>query len=314
MKALSGGGRPPAALVKRRASSPKKRRRNASIKSAGANFLTSTLPAIGGGAASALAALWLAKRANISPAVIAGGAAAAGALAGVMTPKGGALNSVANGVAGLGMGLTLLDLAQQKPTTKPATPQPGRQAGHPVTREELDDAVKQQLLAHHEQLVEQLREEQRNAVFVPPPMSPGGIGPRPAPPVLVTPPNRYTPPGYPSPPPGYPPPSFPGYSPPGYPSPSGGGWPPPGPGYSPSYPPSYPPGYPPSYPPSYPPPQSSPYPDPGTGAPMGGEYVPDSVYGGAEYDWTRRNADEVMTELAHEGRSVETYEVPDQVA
>jgi hypothetical protein len=139
--------------------------------------MTSTLPAVGGGVGVGLLALQLAKRANLSPAVVAGITAGVGAIGTILAPKGTAQNFFSS-VAGLGAGLTAIDLTQAKPAAAqppqqhqlPAQQQHGppvaqRQAsGEHVTREELNEALRRAMIDSNAQMAQHIEGAMRNAM------------------------------------------------------------------------------------------------------------------------------------------------------
>jgi hypothetical protein len=146
--------------------------------------MTSTLPSVGGGVGVGLLALQLAKRANMSPAAVAGITAAVGAAGTILAPKGAAQNFFSS-IAGLGAGLTAIDLSQ-----KPSAPgQPQKQipqqhgpevahrqaGGEYVTREELNESLRRAMIEHNAEMAQHIEGAVRNAmglrgpVEVPPP-------------------------------------------------------------------------------------------------------------------------------------------------
>lgn len=120
------------------------------------------MPAVGGGAGVGIAALKLAQHFKASPTAVAAITAAVGTVGTILAPKGSALASMSSAVAGLGTGLAVIDL-MQKPTPA-AQPQPARQAdGNYVTREDLNEALRREMMRHHEQMMGAMRDELRNA-------------------------------------------------------------------------------------------------------------------------------------------------------
>lgn len=119
-------------------------------------LVNQALPSLGVGAASGAAALKLVEATKASPATVAGFMAAVGGLGSVLAKPGGMVSTGASSMAAVGAGLTVVDW-MQKPATaqKPAQPQPAHPATPPhgapiahrqaelVTREELEDAVRE---------------------------------------------------------------------------------------------------------------------------------------------------------------------------
>jgi hypothetical protein len=128
------------------------------------NIVTSTLPAVGGGAGLGVAALKVAEHFKVSPMAVAGTMAALGTVGTIFAPKNSALSSLASSMAGLGTGLAVIDVLQ-RPAHPPMQQQPQRQAGGEyVTREDLNEALRREMMRHHDQMLGAVREELRNAV------------------------------------------------------------------------------------------------------------------------------------------------------
>lgn len=121
------------------------------------NLISTALPSLGVGAAGGAAALKLVDVTKASPATVAGLLAAVGGLGSALAKKGGMVSTGAASLAAVGAGLTTIDF-MQKPTTTPARQLPPAQQPHPqaphgppvaqrqaelVTREELDEAVRE---------------------------------------------------------------------------------------------------------------------------------------------------------------------------
>ncbi len=133
---------------------PRRRRRvarNFAGKSVATNLLAQATPLIAGGLGS-FAALTMAQRAGLSPIATAGLLTSAGVVGGSVV-KDGALKSAANAAAGLGAGLIMLELLQQR-GKQPQMQAPAQRQY--ATREEVQDAVRSELAAHQQQLAEQL--------------------------------------------------------------------------------------------------------------------------------------------------------------
>jgi hypothetical protein len=158
---------------------PAKRRkpRNAGFGSGkiGNAIMTSTLPSVGGGVGVGLLALQLAKRANMSPAAVAGITAAVGAAGTILAPKGAAQNFFSS-IAGLGAGLTAIDLSQkpgaQQQQQKQIPQQHGPEVAHRqatgdyVTRDDLNDALRRAMIEHNEQIAQHIEGAVRNAMGI----------------------------------------------------------------------------------------------------------------------------------------------------
>lgn len=130
------------------------------------------MPAVGGGAGVGVAALKIAEHFKASPAAVAAITAAVGTVGTILAPKGSALASMSSAVAGLGTGLAVIDLLQ-KPHAQAQQPQQQRQAdGGYVTREDLNEALRREMLRHHEQMMGAMRDELRNAAAAYAPQSP----------------------------------------------------------------------------------------------------------------------------------------------
>jgi len=165
---LSGGRR--AAPAK----PAKRKRRNASFGGGTMqNIMGTALPALGVGAAGGAAALKIAQATKASPAAVAGVIAALGGIAAAVSKKGGTVNTMAAAAAGLGAGLTTIDI-MQKPAAQPQQQQHPAQQQHPqqVAHRQAELVTKDELNAAVRELVE-LHKETRNAMgamMAPPPV------------------------------------------------------------------------------------------------------------------------------------------------
>ncbi|MCU1279474.1 MAG: hypothetical protein JWM53_3020 [bacterium] len=82
----------------------------------------------------------------------------------IFAPKGSALSSLSSSVAGLGTGMAVIDMLQRPPHPPAQAQQQPRQAdGEYVTREDLNEALRREMMRHHEQVVGAMRDELRNA-------------------------------------------------------------------------------------------------------------------------------------------------------
>lgn len=139
---------------------PKKKRRNASFGSGATmqNIMGTALPALGVGAAGGAAALKIAQATKASPMAVAGVIAALGGIAAAMSKKGGTVNAMAAAAAGLGAGLTTIDIMQKQPAQQqqqhPAQQQHPQQIAHRqaelVTKDELNAAIREMVEMHKE--------------------------------------------------------------------------------------------------------------------------------------------------------------------
>lgn len=129
------------------------------------NIMGTALPALGVGAAGGAAALKIAQATKASPTAVAGVIAALGGIAAAMSKKGGTVNTMAAAAAGLGAGLTTIDIMQKpaQPAQQQHPAQPAQQHPQQVAHRQAELVTKDELNAAVRELVE-LHKETRNAM------------------------------------------------------------------------------------------------------------------------------------------------------